>query len=109
MVTSLLTAGGKQGGRVIGATAVNTRTGEYYIFKCKAAIISTGGCGRLNFFAPELTAAGSMSDLNNSGTGHAIGWQAGAEFVLMEQSGHARLSGLGYAPYSMGNTHNTYH
>ena len=50
-----------------------------------------------------------MSDLNNSGTGHAIGWQAGAEFVLMEQSGHARLSGLGYAPYSMGNTHNTYH
>jgi hypothetical protein len=29
--------------------------------------------------------------------------------VLMEQSGPARLSGFGYAPYSMGNTHNTYH
>ncbi len=109
MVTSLLTTGGRQGSRVIGATAVNTRTGEFNIFHSKATVIATGGTGRLNFFAPELTAAGSMNDMNASGTGQAIGWQAGAEFVLMEASGPGRLSGLGYAPYSMGNTHNTYH
>ena len=30
MVTSLLTEGGKPGARVIGATGVNTRTGEFY-------------------------------------------------------------------------------
>ncbi len=109
MVTSLLTEGGKQAHKVVGATAVNSRTGEFYIFKARAVVIATGGAGRLSFFAPELTAAGSMSDLNNSGTGQAIGWKAGAEFVMMEASGPGRLSGLGYAPYSMGNTHNTYH
>ncbi|HEX7474791.1 MAG TPA: FAD-binding protein, partial [Dehalococcoidales bacterium] len=90
-------------------TAVNTRTGEFNIFKSKATVIATGGAGRLSFFAPELTASSSMNDLNASGTGHAIAWQAGAELVLMEASGPGRLSGLGYAPYSMGNTHNTYH
>ncbi len=43
VVTSLLTEGGKQGGRVVGATGVNTRTGEFYVFKSKATIIATGG------------------------------------------------------------------
>jgi pyruvate,water dikinase len=33
VITSLLTEGGKQGGRVVGATGVNTRTGEFYVFK----------------------------------------------------------------------------
>jgi len=109
MVTSLLTEGGKQGARVVGATGVNTRTGEFYVFRAKATIIATGGAGRLWQFAPELTTAASMSDLNSSGTGQAIGWKAGAEFVLMEQSGMGGLGSLGYAPYSMANSSNTYH
>jgi succinate dehydrogenase/fumarate reductase flavoprotein subunit len=109
MPTSLLTAGGKQGTRVVGATAVNTRTGEFYVFKAKATVIATGGAGRLTLFAPELTASGAMSDMNCSGVGQALGWNAGAEFVNMETSSHNRLSGLGYAPYSMGGAHNTYH
>ena len=109
MVTSLLTEGGKQGVRVVGATGVNTRTGEFYIFRAKATIVATGGAGRLWQFAPELTAAASMSDLNSSGTGQAIGWRAGAEFVLMEQGGMGGLGSLGYAPYSMANSSNTYH
>jgi succinate dehydrogenase/fumarate reductase flavoprotein subunit len=50
-----------------------------------------------------------MGNMNGSGSGHAIGWKAGAEFVLMEQTGPAPLSGYGYAPYSMGNASNTYH
>jgi succinate dehydrogenase/fumarate reductase flavoprotein subunit len=109
MPTALLTVGAKQGNRVVGATAVNTRTGEFYIFKAKAIIIATGGAGRLTLFAPELTASGTMSDMNSAGVGQALGWNAGAEFVNMETSGHNRLSGLGYAPYSMGGAHNTYH
>jgi succinate dehydrogenase/fumarate reductase flavoprotein subunit len=108
--TALLTAGGKQGNRVVGATAVNTRTGEFYIFKAKATVIATGGsAGRLSYFAPELTASGAMSDINGAGVGQALGWNAGAELVGAEASGHNRLSGLGYAPYSMGGAHNTYH
>ncbi|MGD0794995.1 MAG: FAD-dependent oxidoreductase [Dehalococcoidales bacterium] len=107
--TSLLSEGGKQGAKVVGATAVDARTGEFYVFRAKATIIATGGAGRLALFAPEITASSSMSDMNSAGVGQAIGWNAGAEFVCMEASGHNRLSGFGYAPYSMGGTSNTYH
>ncbi len=109
MVTSLLTEGGNQGGRVVGATGVDTHTGEFYVFRAKATVIATGGAGRLSLFAPEVTTSSSMSDMNSAGVGQAIGWNAGAEFVCMEASGHNRLSGFGYSPYSMGGTHNTYH
>jgi len=109
MPTSLLTEGGKQGTRVIGATAVNTRTGEFYVFRSKATVIATGGAGRLYNFEPEVTASGSMGDLNGAGVGQAIGWDAGAEFVCMEKTAPGRLTGHAYAPYSMANAHNTYH
>jgi succinate dehydrogenase/fumarate reductase flavoprotein subunit len=107
--TSLLTEGGVQGARVVGATGINTRTGEFYVFRAKATIIATGGAGRLFQFVPELTASASMYDMSSAGVGHAIGWKAGAEFVCMEKSGPSTLSGFGYAPYSMGNSGNTYH
>jgi succinate dehydrogenase/fumarate reductase flavoprotein subunit len=109
MVTSLLTEGGRQGGRVIGATGVNTHTGEFYVFRSKATIICAGGTGRLYDFSPEVTASSSMGNMNGAGVGEAIGWNAGAEFVCMEGSGPGRLSGHAYAPYSMANAHNTYH
>jgi succinate dehydrogenase/fumarate reductase flavoprotein subunit len=113
MITSLLTEGGKQGSKVVGATGVNTRTGEFYVFKSKATIISTGGAtgttGRLWFFGPELIGSSSMYDINCSCTGEAIAWLAGAEFVCMEQSITAAISGFGYAPYSVANASNTWH
>ncbi|CAG0997141.1 partial Adenylylsulfate reductase subunit alpha, partial [Anaerolineae bacterium] len=40
MTTSLLTEDGKQGTRVVGATGVNVRTGEFYIFKAKAIVLA---------------------------------------------------------------------
>ena len=97
MPTSLLTEGGRQGGRIVGATAVDARTGEFYIFRSKATVIATGGTGRLGLFAPEITASSSMSDMNSAGVGQAISWNAGAEFVRMEASGHNRLSGFGWS------------
>ncbi len=109
MVTSLLTEGGKQGGRVVGAVGVNTRTGEFYVFRSRATVICTGGAARLFLFAPEITASGSMADVNSAGVGQAIGWNAGAEFVCMEGGGPGGLTGFGYAPYSMANASNTYH
>ncbi len=109
MPTCLLTTGGKQGAKVVGATAVNTRTGEFYVFRAKATVIATGGVGRLFDFAPEVTASSSMGDLNAAGVGEAIGWNAGAEFVCMEKTSPGRLAGYAYAPYSMANAHNTYH
>ena len=107
-VTSLLTEGGKRGARVIGATGINDRTGEFCIFKAKAVVVSTGGAGRLWGFAPELTESQAMSGLNQVGMGQTIGWNAGAELIMMEQSAPNGLSGMGYAPYSTGNNNNTY-
>lgn len=108
MVTSLLTEGGKQGAKVVGATGINARTGEFYIFKAKAIIVSTGGSFRLSIFAPEVFGPTSRRDLNDSGVGQAIGWNAGAEFSMAEQSS-AYMSYFGYAPYSMGCASNTWY
>jgi succinate dehydrogenase/fumarate reductase flavoprotein subunit len=93
---------------VIGATGVNDRTGEFYIFKAKAVVVATGIGMRLFGFAPEVTESASMYDVNQVAMGHIIGWNAGAEFVNMDQIGKHRLSGFGYAPYSTGNADNTY-
>jgi len=107
-ITALLTEGGKQGARVIGATGISDRTGEFYIFKAKAVVICTGRTrSRLWNFAPELTMSQSMGDLNNTAMGNTIGWRAGAEMIMMEM--YAMMpSGMGYAPYSVGNNNNTY-
>ena len=107
-VTSLLTKGGKQGERVIGATGINDRTGEFIVVKAKAVVVCTSHSrSRLWSFAPELTVSQSMADLNNTAMGHTIGWRAGAEFIGMEMVTGA-ITGMGYAPYSTGNDNNTY-
>jgi succinate dehydrogenase/fumarate reductase flavoprotein subunit len=98
MVTSLLTEGGIQGARVVGATGVNSRTGEFYVFKAKATIIATGSAYRLSIFAPEMSGAAGMFDLNGCGVGHTIGWKAGAELTLMEQTTPAHASGFDVTP-----------
>lgn len=105
-ITSLLTENGLKGGRVIGATGINDRTGEFFIFKAKAVVIATGGGGRLGSFALDMTGNGSMVDMNMTGIGHTIAWNAGAELVLMDSLSSG--TGLGYAPYSTGNSDNTY-
>lgn len=109
-VTSLLTENGVKGTRVIGATGVNDRTGEFYIFKAKAVVLATGGGSRLGSFAPFMTSGSAMTDINLVNMGHTIAWNAGAEMVMMEAltPEFGMGTGLGYAPYSMGNTDNTY-
>jgi succinate dehydrogenase/fumarate reductase flavoprotein subunit len=49
-----------------------------------------------------------MNDFNAAGGGQAIGWQAGAEFALMEQSS-VSMGYFSYAMFSLGNAHNTWH
>ena len=75
MVTSLLTEGGKQGARVIGATGVNVRTGEFYIFKAKATVLSAAAPGGLWVFSTELTGATIFMEPNNTGEGTAMAWR----------------------------------
>ena len=108
-ITAFLTENGKQGARVIGALGVNSRTGEFYIFKARAVVVATGGASRVWNFAPEITESNSMMDLNLAGLGWVAGIKAGAEFCMMDHVIRDIKPGFGYAPYSMGNTGNTYY
>ena len=109
MVTSLLTEGGKQDSRVVGATGLNTRTGEFYIFKAKASILSMAMPKGIWVFSTEL-AGGNVShdDPNCVGDGHAIAWNAGAEFTMMEAS-MPSTGTFKYPPYGVGNAQNTWY
>lgn len=94
-VTSLLNDEGIQGARIVGATGVNDRTGEFMIFKSKAAILSTGAAGLVWVFNTELAGISSHQSRALSGDGNAMAWKAGAELTLMEKSSLLR-NGTGY-------------
>lgn len=84
MATSLLTEGGKQGARVVGATGLNVRTGEFYTFKAKATIVGGARPQRVWTFMSEII--GSVSSTNPAAPGgvHAMMWKAGVEFTHLE-------------------------
>lgn len=108
MVTSLLSENGIPGERVVGATGVNVRTGEFLVFRAKATILTTGQPLRIWVFNTEL--AGSYTahdDPNCAGDGCAVAWRAGAEFMLMERSMQS-AGPFRYPAYGAGNAHNTW-
>jgi len=110
MATSLLNEGGRQGGRIIGATAINVRTGEFFIFKAKATILCLSRPQRIWQFQSELTGFDTLRPQTNTGNGHAMAYRAGAELTLMEKSSpHIMGSGDGFPIYGQGNPFNTWH
>ncbi|MFW9827427.1 MAG: FAD-dependent oxidoreductase [Candidatus Thorarchaeota archaeon] len=110
MATSLLTKGGRQGEKVVGATGVNTRTGEFLIFKAKATILCMSRPTRIWLFSPGLPGVSEFRPPQCVGDGHAMGWRVGVEFTLMERSIRGQWSGeRSYPPYGTGNTHNTWY
>ena len=109
MATSLLTQEGKQGAQVKGATGINVRTGEFYIFKAKATILAMSIPSRLWVFNTELAGSNAEHfDPNNTGDGHAMAWKAGAEFTLMERSGRS-AGPFVYPAYGTGYHQNTWY
>ncbi len=110
MATSLLSERGEQGQRVVGATAINVRTGEFLIFKAKVTILCLSRPQRIWQFQSELTGFDTLRPQTNTGDGHAIAFKAGAEFTLMEKSlAHIMGSGDGFPIYGQGNPFNTWH
>ena len=108
MGTSLLTESGIQGARVVGATGLNSRTGEFMIFKSKATILTSGGPGSMWLMSTELGGYCNMFSRAISGDGTAMAWKAGAELTQMEVAlpltfgtghYHAWYSGAGDASY----------
>ncbi len=108
VATSLLNEGGTQGGRVVGATAFNIRTGEFYVFRAKATIHAMANNQRNWMFSSELTGLDGFEP-NNTGDGPAILWRAGAELTQMERSRPAQAPGYEYPSYGTGNWFNTWH
>jgi succinate dehydrogenase/fumarate reductase flavoprotein subunit len=110
MATSLLTEAGEQGARVVGATGVDTRTGQFHIFKGKATVLAMARPGRLWTFSTELIGApgSQFQPFINAGDGHAMAWKAGAEFSMMDANTKTG-GGFNYPPYGVGNTRNTWY
>lgn len=110
MATSLLTEGGKQGNRIVGAMGVNCRTGKLLVFKAKATILAMSRPSRVWLFSAGLPGLSEFRPLQCTGDGHAMGWRAGAEFTMMEKSIRAQYSAAGrsYPAYGTGNNHNTW-
>jgi succinate dehydrogenase/fumarate reductase flavoprotein subunit len=92
MVTSLLTEKGAQGNRVIGATGFNNRTGEFMVFRSKAAVLATAGDWSLYLLNTELAGYNTFRSRTNTGDGAAMAWKAGAALTVMERTGVMMLS-----------------
>jgi succinate dehydrogenase/fumarate reductase flavoprotein subunit len=110
MITSLLSEDGEPGGRVVGATGVNSRTGEFLVFNAKTTVLTTGPVSRLWAFTTELVGHNDeLWDPTCAGDGHAMAWDAGAAFIDLERGGfHFGGQGFMYAPYGTGNSENTW-
>lgn len=101
MATSLLTEKGESGARVIGATGINVRTGEFLVCSAKATIITSARPSRIWEFSTE------KRGLNICG-GSPIAWRAGAEFTLIEKT--SKAGGVPFAPtHGAGHDRNTFY
>ena len=88
MATALLNENGAQGARVVGATGVNVRTGQFYVFRAKATVLCLGHPGSQGwvYSAEHQGMGGRHGPGLASGDGQAMAWKAGAELAMMENS-----------------------
>ncbi|MBI4825043.1 MAG: adenylyl-sulfate reductase subunit alpha [Nitrospirae bacterium] len=71
--------------RVAAAVGFSVRENKMYIFRAKAMVLAAGGA--VNCFRPRSTKEGqgrAWYPVWNSGSGYALGMQAGAQLTLME-------------------------
>ncbi len=108
VATSLLTEGGRQGAKVVGATAINMRTGEFYVFRAKATI-NAMSCHQTSWRFSTESIGLDMFKPNITGDGPAIMWRAGVELAQMERSRASVPPGYEYPSYGTGNWWNTWH
>jgi succinate dehydrogenase/fumarate reductase flavoprotein subunit len=101
--TSLLTVGGRTGTRVVGATGLNNRTGEFHVFKAKA-IIDCMSRHSMNwlFSLQEARVLDAHRPFSVVGNGHAMAWRAGAALTMMEKSRGDMTGAPSYPGYGEG-------
>lgn len=66
----------EEAGAVSGALGIRIRTGEIMLFKCKAVVLATGGCGRVYSV--------TSNSWESTGDGLSLAYRAGAELMDME-------------------------
>jgi succinate dehydrogenase/fumarate reductase flavoprotein subunit len=109
-VSSLLNEGGRQGARVVGATGVGARNGEFYVFRGKASILCMYFPQREWIFSTEIRGLTySHRTPNLTGDGHAMAWKAGAAMAGVEASSPLGAGPYGYPQYGYGNANNTWY
>ena len=109
MVTTLLTEGGKQGTRVVGATGFSMETGEFYVFHCKSVILTCGYACTIWTYSTEITGNSYRWDPNDIGEGLAMAWNAGADIFGMHKNGHNKASHpFAWPRFGVGNPSNTW-
>ena len=86
MGAGLLTEGGRMGGRVIGAVAINGRTGKFTVCRAKSAVFCMSRPTRLWLFAPGATGISEFRPPQCTGDGHAMAWRVGGSFTMLEKS-----------------------
>jgi len=85
-------------GQIVGATGINIKTGEFYVFRAKSTVLATGGAGQLYGFS--TVSAITTNPQESTGDGYAMAYRAGCELVDMEFQQF--LLGLLYPPVLMG-------
>ena len=94
-----------------GAMGMNVRTGKMLIVSAKETVLAMSRPARIWLFDADLPGLCEFRPPQSIGSGHAMGWRAGAEFTMMEKSvpGEFSAAGRSYPPYSAGNNHNTWY
>jgi succinate dehydrogenase/fumarate reductase flavoprotein subunit len=85
-LTKILVEGGKPGGKVIGATAINVRDGTFIVFRAKSIVLCPGGCyqsyrWKNSSYAPDRNMVVMGTKF---GEGVSAAYRAGAEIVNLE-------------------------
>ncbi len=110
MATGLLTEGGRLGGRVVGAVAINGRTGKSLVIRAKATVLCTSRPTRIWLFTPGAPGISEFRPPQCTGDAHAMSWRVGAEFTMLEKAIRAEWSGTrSFPPYGAGNNHNSWY
>ena len=110
MMTSLLTEGGKQGTKVVGATGFSMETGEFFVFHAKSVIIASGYACTIWTYNLDVTGNSYRWDPNDIGEGLAMVYKAGGQIVGAHKAGHTRASTpFAWPRFGVGNASNTWY
>jgi fumarate reductase (CoM/CoB) subunit A len=78
MITNILAHNGK----AVGATAVDLKSGEFYVLRAKSTVLATGGAGQI--YGWSTVAAHSTNPIEVTGDGQAMAYRIGTELIDME-------------------------